>query len=117
LELETDGLVVVGGDGTVRLAAQELAGTGVPLGLIPTGTGNDLAGHFGIPLLAPERAADIIAAGRTRVIDLARVTRADVSTHIYTTVLASGFDSAVNDRANRMRWPRGEARYKIAILL
>src|SRR5690606_31817749 len=37
LEVGTDAVAVVGGDGTVSLAAQELAGTGVPLGLIPTG--------------------------------------------------------------------------------
>ncbi|MFT4220666.1 MAG: diacylglycerol kinase [Microbacterium sp.] len=112
-----DALGVVGGDGTVNLAAQELAGTGVPLGVIPAGSGNDLAAHLGIPALRPEQAADIIDAGHTRTIDLARLTRADGSSRLYTTVLASGFDSAVNDRANRMRWPRGEARYNLAILL
>jgi diacylglycerol kinase (ATP) len=114
---DTDALVVVGGDGTINLAAQELAGTEVPLGIIPAGTGNDFAAHFGIPHLEPERAADVIDAGATRRIDLARVSRGDGSSQLYTTVLASGFDSKVNDRANRMRWPRGEMRYNIAILV
>src|SRR5690606_3450535 len=117
LEIGTDALAVVGGDGTVNLAAQELAGTRVPLGIIPTGTGNDFAAHFGIPQLEPERAADVVHAGHTRTVDLAQVTRADGTRRVYTTVLASGFDSAVNDRANRMRWPSGELRYTIAILL
>ncbi|WP_396655173.1 diacylglycerol kinase [Microbacterium sp.] len=117
LEVGTDAVAVVGGDGTVSLAAQELAGTGVPLGLIPTGTGNDFAAHLGIPQLEPELAADVIDRGITRTTDLARVTRADGTTHAYTTVLASGFDSAVNDRANRMRWPRGDLRYTVALLL
>lgn len=114
---ETDALVVVGGDGTINLAAQELAGTGVPLGIVPAGTGNDFAAHFGIPQLEPEQAADVIHAGHTRLIDLARVTREDGSSQLYTTVLASGFDSKVNDRANRMRWPRGDMRYNIAVLV
>ena len=117
IEVGTDAVAVAGGDGTVRLAAQELAGTGVALGVIPTGTGNDFAAHFGIPQLDPERAADVIDAAATRTVDLARVTRADGTSEVYTTVLASGFDSAVNDRANRMRWPRGDVRYNIALLV
>jgi diacylglycerol kinase (ATP) len=117
LDVGTDAVAVVGGDGTVSLAAQELAGTGVPLGVIPTGTGNDFAAHLGIPQLEPERAADVIDQGMTRTVDLARVTRADGTTQRYATVLASGFDSAVNDRANRMRWPRGDMRYNIALLM
>jgi diacylglycerol kinase (ATP) len=117
LDVGTNALVVVGGDGTINLAAQELAGTGVPLGIIPAGTGNDFAAYLGIPQLEAETAADVIDAGAKRTVDLARVTRADGSTRLYTTVLASGFDSAVNDRANRMRWPRGDMRYNIAILV
>ena len=74
--LGTDAVVVAGGDGTVHLAIQELAGTGVPLGIIPVGTGNDMASALGLRELDAEAAADAIVAGRTRLIDLARVTRA-----------------------------------------
>ncbi len=115
--LGTDAVVVAGGDGTVHLAIQELAGTGVPLGIIPVGTGNDMAGALGLRELDAEAAADAIVAGRTRLIDLARVTRLDGSSAFFGTVLASGFDSRVNDRANAMRWPRGGSRYNIAILI
>jgi diacylglycerol kinase (ATP) len=45
------------------------------------------------------------------------VTRGDGSTQYFGSVLASGFDSKVNDRANAMRWPRGGSRYNIAILV
>lgn len=117
IDLGTDAVVVAGGDGTVNLAIQELAGTGIPLGVIPAGTGNDLAGALGLKELDVTAAADAIAAGATRDIDLARVTRADGSTRYFGTVLASGFDSKVNDRANAMRWPRGGSRYTIAILV
>ena len=51
------------------------------------------------------------------VIDLGRVTRADGTSSYFGSVLASGFDSKVNDRANAMRWPRGSSRYNIAILV
>ncbi|MGN8552423.1 UNVERIFIED_CONTAM: diacylglycerol kinase [Microbacterium sp. SLM126] len=111
-----DAVAVAGGDGTVRLAIQEVAGTGIPLGIIPAGTGNDFAATLGLRELDAVAAADTIAAGATRDIDLARVTRDDGSTEYFATVLASGFDSKVNDRANAMRWPRGGSRYNIAIL-
>jgi diacylglycerol kinase (ATP) len=113
----TDAVVVAGGDGTVHLAIQELAGTGVPLGIIPAGTGNDMASALGLRGLDAEAAADAIISGRTRLIDLGRVTRVDGGTAYFGTVLASGFDSRVNDRANAMRWPRGGSRYNIAILI
>ena len=43
-----EALVVCGGDGMVHLAAQELAGSGVPLGILPAGTGNDVARYFDV---------------------------------------------------------------------
>ena len=112
-----DAVAVAGGDGTVRLAIQEVAGTGIPLGIIPAGTGNDFAAVLGLRELDAEAAADAIAAGATSRIDLARVTRSNGSAEFFGTVLASGFDSRVNDRANAMRWPRGGSRYNIAILV
>jgi diacylglycerol kinase (ATP) len=117
LEVGADAVLVAGGDGTVHLAIQELAGTGIPLGVIPVGTGNDLAAVVGLRELDVDAAADVVAAGATRTIDLARVTRGDGTTEFFGTVLASGFDSRVNDRANAMRWPRGGSRYNIAILI
>lgn len=117
LEVGVDAVAVAGGDGTVNLALQELAGTGIPLGIVPAGTGNDFAATLGLRELDVVAAADAIAAGVTRTIDLARVTRDDGSTRFFGSVLASGFDSKVNDRANAMRWPRGGSRYNIAILV
>jgi diacylglycerol kinase (ATP) len=62
-------VVAAGGDGTVRLVAQELAGTGVPLGVIPLGTGNDFARANGIPSDVAG-ALDRIVKRSTRAIDL-----------------------------------------------
>jgi diacylglycerol kinase (ATP) len=106
-----DGLVVCGGDGMVSLAAQVLAGTSTPLGIIPMGTGNDTARALGLPLKDPLGAADVIVAGRRRVIDLART-----GDRYFVTVLAAGFDAAVNERANAMSWPKGQLKYSVAIL-
>lgn len=117
LEVGADAVFVAGGDGTVNLAIQELAHGSVPLGILPSGTGNDFATSLGIAELDADAAADAVAGGRRKTIDLARVTRHDGTSRLYATVLASGFDSRVNDRANRMRWPRGHARYTIALLI
>ncbi|WP_019182232.1 diacylglycerol kinase [Microbacterium yannicii] len=117
IEVGVDAVAVAGGDGTVALAIQQLAGTGIPLGIIPIGTGNDFAATLGLRERDVTAAADAIAGGRTRRVDLARVTRVDGTAAYFGSVLASGFDSKVNDRANAMRWPRGGSRYNIAILI
>lgn len=111
-----DALVVVGGDGMIHLAIQVLAGTGVPLGVIPAGTGNDTARAFGLPRDDPEAAAAVIAAGHVDAVDVGRISHADGSTSYFGTIMAAGFDSLVNDRANRMSWPRGRSRYNLAMV-
>jgi diacylglycerol kinase (ATP) len=108
---EYDVLAVMGGDGMVHLAVQALAGTSTALGVIPTGTGNDVARYLGLPRGKPVDAADVICRRVTRPMDLGKAR----STY-YATVLATGFDSLVNERANRMTWPRGQMRYNVATL-
>jgi diacylglycerol kinase (ATP) len=106
-----DALVVCGGDGMVHLAAQAVATTGTPLGIVPAGTGNDVARYFDMPRKDPDAAVDRVLAGNTRTVDLARS-----GSQYFVTVLAAGFDAIVNERANRMRWPKGQMRYNIATL-
>lgn len=106
-----ESLVVVGGDGMINSVIQALAYTDTRLGVIPSGTGNDVARYFGIPRKDPVAAADVVIGGRERTIDLARAGR-----RYFATVLAAGFDAIVNERANRMSWPRGQMRYNIATL-
>ncbi len=111
-----DLLVVVGGDGSAHQGVQFCADTGVTLAVIPAGTGNDLArtlaGTPEEPLDATDRLVKAIAAGQTTTIDLGRVDGGPW----FAGVLCAGFDSAVNERANRMRWPSGPRRYDLAIL-
>lgn len=110
-------LVVVGGDGMVNLGANALAGTGIPLGIVPSGTGNDAARTLGLPRSNPEAAVDTLLAAMTgapRYMDLGLITHAAGSRY-FAAVLSAGFDAVVNDRANRWSWPRGRSRYLGAV--
>jgi diacylglycerol kinase (ATP) len=106
-----DALVAVGGDGTVHQVVQAVVGSGIPLGIVPAGSGNDFARLIGLEPHDVDRAVDAVLAGRVRVVDAALANGTS-----YAGVLSSGFDSKVNDRANRMSWPKGAMRYNLAIL-
>ncbi|WP_328899362.1 diacylglycerol kinase [Streptomyces sp. NBC_00441] len=111
----TGALIAVGGDGLMSLALQAVAGTLTPLGVVAVGTGNDFARALGLPIRDPGAAGRLAAAalkGRApvREIDLGRA-----GERWFGSVLASGFDSRVNDRGNRMRWG-GRFKYDLAIL-
>lgn len=108
---DIDGVLVVGGDGALHAVLDHVADSDLTFGLIPAGTGNDTARSLGIPVKDTDAAVDLIIGGNTRTIDLARADEAYVAT-----VVASGFDSKVNERANEMTWPRGNMRYNIAIV-
>jgi len=110
----TRAVVAVGGDGTQHAALQAVAGTSTPLAPVPAGTGNDLVLALGVPrdpVAAARAAAEDLKAGTTRTVDVGRT-----GNRWWATVLCCGFDSAVTDRANRLRWPRGRRRYDVAVL-
>ncbi|WP_249044731.1 diacylglycerol kinase family protein, partial [Crossiella equi] len=108
-------LAVLGGDGAAHAVMQECAGTPTALAVIPAGTGNDLAAAVGLPRTTHEAVTAVLKAllsGSRQVLDLGRV----AGGAWFATVLCAGFDAAVNERANRMRWPKGPRRYDLAIL-
>ena len=110
-----DAVAVLGGDGVVHLALQALAGGDTPLAIIPAGTGNDVADTLGLPgdpYAATDAVLAALDASSVRTIDLGRTDTG----RWWATILCAGFDSAVNERANRMRWPRGPRRYDLAIV-
>lgn len=103
-------LVAVGGDGLVNIAVQAVAGTGVRLGILASGTGNDIARALGLPDNLAE-ACDVVVTGHSASRDLGRA-----GGRWFAGILSAGFDSAVNARANAMRRPRGSARYPVAVV-
>ena len=117
-----DAVLVCGGDGIAHLAANALAEGDVPLGIVPAGSGNDAAAALGIPT-SPLAAADALLAallaGSVVRVDLGHTEAAPVAPGAagrwWLTMLYGGFDSDVNERANRMRWPNGPRRYDVAI--
>jgi diacylglycerol kinase (ATP) len=114
----TDGLVVVGGDGMVSLGVNLVAETGVPLGIVAAGTGNDLARGLGLPFDDPAAATDALVEALTRSprsID-AGVIRHGTHRTWFACVVSTGFDAVVNERANRMTRPRGASRYTLALV-
>jgi diacylglycerol kinase (ATP) len=111
--------VVVGGDGMVHLGVNVVAGTGLPLGIVAAGTGNDIARTLALP--RGDTAASVAAIEHglldgPRRVDAVRVGSPEHAAHEwYLGVLSCGFDAAINARANEMTWPRGSGRYVRAL--
>lgn len=114
-----DALVVVGGDGMAHLGVNACSGTGVPLGLVPAGSGNDTARGLGIPVGDAARAARaasrVLAGGGGRLLDAGRTINTGGDVRWFLGVLSAGFDALVNERANGWSWPRGRLKYNLAI--
>lgn len=116
-----DAVVVVGGDGMVHLGVNVVAGTSLPLGIVAAGTGNDISRGLGLPIHDVAASVEQIEAGlRTggRQIDAVSIGDPEsTARQWFLGVLSAGIDAAVNERANAMRWPRGELRYIRALLV
>jgi len=100
-----DVLVCYGGDGTAMEIAAGAVGTGLPLGLVPGGTGNLLAGNLRLPRGAAA-AARVILRGRAAPLDLGAVERPD-GTHYFAVCSGTGFDARLMARtgaAEKRRW-------------
>jgi diacylglycerol kinase (ATP) len=103
-------LIVAGGDGTVNDVVNGLGKAGFPegvtLGILPAGTGNDLAATLCIPE-DPEVAEDVIRQNRMRTLDVARVRSEGVGERFFINVATGGLGaeiSSVNDKELKKRW-------------
>ena len=103
-------VLVMGGDGMAHLGVNACAGTGVPLGVLPAGTGNDLCRGLGLPLQIRD-AVKALARGLTHSVDLAHVTKPDGAERWVGCVVSSGFDSRVALRTAAMTVSIGPLAY------
>jgi YegS/Rv2252/BmrU family lipid kinase len=94
-----DVVIAIGGDGTIRAVCEELAGTGIPVGIVPAGTGNLLARNLSIPLYL-RAAVDVGLNGQDRAIDMARVTGDEMDEATFLVMAGMGFDAAIMEGVN-----------------
>ncbi|MET0998129.1 MAG: diacylglycerol kinase family protein [Marmoricola sp.] len=94
-----DVVLAIGGDGTIRAVCEELAGTGIPVGIVPAGTGNLLARNLGIPLYL-RSAVDVALNGQDRAIDMVEVSGDKMEDATFLVMAGLGFDAAIMEGVN-----------------
>jgi diacylglycerol kinase (ATP) len=106
------GVVAVGGDGLAHLVMQLVTPRLIPFTVIPAGTGNDFVRALGWPLDLISEQLDCVTTEQPKKIDLGLV-----DSEWFGAILSTGFDSVVNEKANRMKWPKGPIKYIAAIAM
>jgi diacylglycerol kinase (ATP) len=108
-------IIIAGGDGSIGDAvnglirtAQSKQGRVVPLGILPTGSANDLAFALGLPTDL-KQAAKVIAAGKTKAMDLGKL-----NDHYFVNNSAAGLDPYVTLKHEKIHWIKGILRYLLA---
>jgi diacylglycerol kinase family enzyme len=111
---QVDLVIGAGGDGTIRYVADGLAHTGIPMGLIPAGTGNLLARNLDLPLEEVE-AVEVALGGQVRLIDLVRITVDDRAPEHFAVMAGIGIDAMIMDETNEdLKDKVGSAAYFVA---
>jgi diacylglycerol kinase (ATP) len=109
-----DRVIAAGGDGTVRIVADGLAGTGIPMGLVPAGTGNLLARNLGIPLKEAQ-AIEVALGEHTRNVDLIKITVDDREPEHFAVMAGMGVDAMIMEETDTdLKAKIGSAAYFIA---
>ena len=80
-DLKPDRVVAVGGDGTVKIVAEHLLGTGIPLGILPAGSANGMARELGLPADIPA-SLDVVVNGTLKPVDIIVINDGDICLHL-----------------------------------
>jgi diacylglycerol kinase (ATP) len=112
VEEKYDAVVAVGGDGTINEIGSALVGSGIPLGIIPQGSGNGLALYLGIPM------NEASAIRRLNRFESVEVDSGLINRRCFFNIAGIGFDATVSDRfANEnIRGPIGYLKSIINVL-
>jgi diacylglycerol kinase (ATP) len=97
-------IIAVGGDGTVRSVAEGIVGSGVPMAVIPAGTGNLLAGNLQLPDTV-EEALDVALQGSPLTMDVGVV-----AGEVFTVMSGAGIDAAIMEKTS------GESKDRLGVL-
>jgi YegS/Rv2252/BmrU family lipid kinase len=111
---QVDLVIGAGGDGTIRYVADGLAHTGIPLGLVPAGTGNLLARNLDLPLEEVD-AIEVALSGQVRQIDLVKITVDDRAPEHFAVMAGIGMDAMIMDETDEdLKDKVGSAAYFVA---
>lgn len=111
-EVGPDRVVLVGGDGLIHRALPALVEAKIPVGIVPSGSGNDFARGLGLP---KRRSAAIRqAVAPAEPVDVLRVEHSDGASALVASVVTAGFSGRVNATANERTFPRGQLKYTVA---
>ena len=111
---QVDLVIGAGGDGTIRYVADGLAHSGIPMGLVPAGTGNLLARNLDLPLEEVE-AIEVALGGQVRLMDLVRITVDDRPPEHFAVMAGIGIDAMMMDETNEdLKDKVGSAAYFVA---
>lgn len=106
------GIIAVGGDGLMHMCIQIAESANLPIVPIPAGTGNDFVRALGWNPEKPLEPLWQALNSESVTIDLG-----NVDGEFFGAIASTGFDSIVNERANTMKWPKGPAKYNVAMAL
>jgi diacylglycerol kinase (ATP) len=114
VEEKVDLVIGAGGDGTIRYVADGLAHSGIPLGLVPAGTGNLLARNLDLPLEEVD-AIEVALGGQVRPIDLVKITVDDRPAEHFAVIAGIGIDAMIMDETDEdLKDKAGSAAYFVA---
>ena len=106
------GVIAVGGEGLLHIVLQKVIPANIPIAIIPAGTGNDFVRSLGWDLDDIDVQLENVLSNAPKQFDAGLV-----DGEWFASVLSTGFDAVVNERANKLSWPKGPMKYNASIAI